>query len=163
MLKSALLSAGLAIVLGGGLVLAQDASGSVADTIAARRGLMNQLASLQTLIDARLAEPGYSAELYDLGQAAAASLEAFAMLLPPQTNLLGGMPAEGDVETTASAAIWNDLPAFQQLLSDSADEARIASEAADAAAFRASWDKVAASCSSCHQSFVVYDPFAGLN
>ena len=159
MLKSALLSAGLAIVLGG----AQDASGSVADTIAARRGLMNQLASLQTLIDARLAEPGYSAELYDLAQAAAASLDAFAMLLPPQTNLLGGMPAEEGADTTAAAAIWDDLPAFQQLLSDSADEARIASEAADVAAFWASWGKVAASCSSCHQSFVVYDPFAGLN
>ena len=163
MLKSVLLSAGLAIVLGSGLVLAQDPSGSVAETISARRGLMNQLASLQTLIDARLGEPDHSAELYDLAQATAASLDAFALLLPPETNLLGGMRAEEGVATTAAAAIWDDLPAFRQLLHDSAADARTASEAADAATFQASWDKVTASCASCHQSFVLYDPFADLN
>lgn len=161
MFKSVSLSIGLAVVLGGGLVLAQDLSGSVGETIAARRGLMNQLGSLQRLIDARLAEPEYSSELYDLGQSAAASLDAFALLLPPESNLLGGMPAEEGVATTAAATIWDDVPAFQKLLHDSAAAARTASEAGDAAAFKASWGQVAASCTSCHAAYVIYDPFGG--
>ena len=158
-----LMLAALAIVLGCGLVMAEDARGSVAETISARRGLMNQLASIQALIDARVEAPDYSPELYDLGQAAAASLEAFAVLLPPETNLLGGAASTDGAQTTAGAAIWDDLPAFQQLLRDAAAQARAASEAADIATFRAEWDKVAQSCTSCHQSYVVFDPFAGLN
>ena len=163
MLRSAMLSAVLAITLGGSLVLGQDVSGSVAETITARRGLMNQLASIQALIDARLAASDYSVELYELGQAAAESLDAFALLLPENSNLLGGMPAVEGADTTAAAAIWDDLPAFQKLLRDTADQARLASDAADLAAFSASWSKVAESCASCHQTYVVYDPFAGLN
>ncbi|ODT47976.1 MAG: hypothetical protein BGO80_12455 [Devosia sp. 63-57] len=133
------------------------------DTIAARRGLMNQLATLQTLVDARVGSGNYSPELYDLGQAAAASFDAFAVLLPPQSNLLGGAPAIEGVDTTAAAAIWDDLPAFRQLLRDTAAHARAASEAADLAGFQAEWDKVAQSCSSCHESYVVFDPFAAFN
>lgn len=161
MLRPTVLPAIIALFLASGPLMAQGLSGSVAETISARRGLMNQLGTLQTLIDARLAEPDYSPELYDLSQAAAASLDGFAMLLPTETNLLG-TPVEG-VETTAAAAIWDDLPAFQALLRDSAAAARTASEAGDATAFRASWDTVAASCTSCHQAYVVYDPFAGFN
>lgn len=163
MLKPTLLSIALALTLGGGMVLAQDPGGSVAETIGARRMLMNQLASLQALIDTRLAAPDYSPELRDLGQAAAASLDAFAVLLPPETNLLGGAPAVEGAETTATAAIWDDLPAFQKLLHDAGRQARSASEAADIAGFRAEWDKVADACASCHATDVFYDPFAAVN
>jgi|GEM_PF-3790181 len=163
MLRPIVITAAFAIVLGTGLVVAQEVSGSVGETIAARRGLMNQLASIQTLIDTRLAAPDYSSELYDLGQAAAASLDAFAVLLPENTNLLGdAAPVEG-AETTAAPAIWEDLPAFQALLREAAAHARTASEAADAAEFKTHWDMVAQSCSSCHEAYVNFDPFAGFN
>lgn len=164
MFKPTLLAAALAIALGSGLVLAQDSGGgSVAETIAARRGLMNQLASLQALIDTRLAAAQYSPELYDLGQAAAASLDAFAVLLPPETNLLGGAPAVDGAVTTAASAVWDDLPAVQKMLRDTAAQARTASEASDIAAFKTEWDKVAQTCSSCHQTYVFFDPFAAVN
>jgi cytochrome c556 len=123
---------------------------------------MNQLTSLQTLIDARLAASEYSPELYDLGQSVAASLDAFAMLLPADTNLLGGAPAPEGVSTTAAAEVWADLPAFQQLLRDTAAQARTASEVADIAAFKVEWDTVTQSCTSCHAAYVSYDPFGGL-
>ena len=159
---SALLSATLAMALGCSLVLAQDLGSPVADTIAARRGLMNQLTSLQTLVDARLAASEYSPELYDLGQSVASSLEAFAMLLPADTNLLGGAPAREGISTTAAAEIWSDLPAFQKLLRDTAAQARIASETDGIGEFKVEWDKVTQSCTSCHEAYVSYDPFAGL-
>jgi cytochrome c556 len=164
MIKPTLGSAVLAIALTGGLVLAQDGgSHGVAETISARRGLMNQLASLQVLIDARLAASEYAPELYDLGQATAASLEAFAVLLPPETNLQGGAPAVDGAETTAAPAIWEDLPAFQQMLREAATQARMASEASDIAAFSLEWLKLAEACSSCHETYVVFDPFAAVN
>lgn len=163
MFKPAVLSGALAIVLGCSLVLAQEAEGIVGDTIAARRLLMNQLASLQVLVETRLAASEYSSELSDLGQAAAASLDAFAVLLPPDSNLLGGAPAVAGAETTAAAAIWDDLPAFQQLLRDTASQARAAANSADIAAFEFEWDKVAAACTSCHETYVFYDPFAAVN
>ncbi|WP_288956096.1 cytochrome c [uncultured Devosia sp.] len=163
MLRPAIVSALVVICLGTGLVLAEAPDNAMGDTIAARRGLMNQLATLQTLVDARVGSGNYSPELYDLGQAAAASFDAFAVLLPPQSNLLGGAPAIEGVDTTAAAAIWDDLPAFRQLLRDTAAHARAASEAADLAGFQAEWDKVAQSCSSCHESYVVFDPFAAFN
>jgi cytochrome c556 len=125
--------------------------------------LMNQLATLQVLIETRLAASDYTPELPDLGQAAAASLDAFAVLLPPETNLLGGAPAVAGAETTAAAAIWDDLPAFQQLLHDTAGEARAAAAAADVTGFKLEWDKVAAACTSCHATYVFYDPFAAVN
>jgi cytochrome c556 len=161
--KPALLSALMVVFLGAGLVLAESADSSMADTISARRGLMNQLASLQTLIDARLASGGYSPELYDLSQSAAASLDAFAVLLPSASNLLGGAPAIDGVDTTAAPTIWDDLPAFRQLLRDTAAHARSASEAADLVGFQAEWDQVAQSCSSCHETYVFLDPFAAIN
>ena len=163
MSRPALLSAALVFVVGSGIVLAGTADSAVTDTINARRGLMNQLAAMQTLIDARVAGGEYSPELYDLAQTAAASLDAFALLLPENTNLLGGAPAVDGAETTAAAAIWDDLPAFQKLLHDAAADARAASEAADLAGFEASWSKVTASCASCHETYVFFDPFAGLN
>lgn len=163
MFRPAILSALVLVGLGAGLVAAQAPDNSVAETISARRGLMNQLASLQTLIDARVNSAEYSPELYDLGQAAAASLDAFAVLLPPESNLLGGAPAVEGVDTTAAAAIWDDLPAFRQLLHDTATHARSASEATDVAGFQAEWDKVAQSCSSCHETYVFFDPFAAIN
>jgi cytochrome c556 len=163
MFRPAILSALAVVCLGAGLVLAETPDSSVADTIAARRGLMNQLASLQTLIDARLGSGEYSPELYDLGQAAAASLDAFAVLLPPESNLLGGAPAVDGVDTTAAAAIWDDLSAFRQLLRDTATQSRSASEAVDLAGFQAEWNKVGQSCSSCHETYVSFDPFAAIN
>ncbi len=163
MRRQVMLSVVLGAVLGSGLVAAEDGAGSVAEIIAARRGLMTQLASLQVLIDNRLGAAEDSDELYGLAQAAAQSLDAFAVLLPPQTNLLGGAPAIDGVQTTASAAIWEDLPAFRQQLRDVAALARQASEAVDLAGFRAEWDRVAAACASCHEGYVVFDPFAALN
>ena len=163
MRRRVMLSVALAAVLGSGLVVAQDGAGSVAETIAARRGLMTQLATLQSLIDSRLGASEEAGDLPALGLAAAQSLEAFAMLLPPQTNLLGGAPAVDGAQTTAAAAIWDDLPAFQQQLRDVAGLARRASEAGDIAGFRAEWDKVAAACISCHESKVFFDPFAAIN
>ncbi|MBK8082798.1 MAG: cytochrome c [Devosia sp.] len=69
-------------------------------------------------------------------------------------------PRRGDHR---AAAIWDDLPAFQQLLRDTAAVARQASEAGDIAGFRAEWDKVAAACTTCHESYVFFDPFAAIN
>lgn len=164
MFKAAIVSVALALTFGGGLILAQEGTtGDVAQTISARRGLMNQLAALQVLIEARLASPDYTPELYDLGQAAAASLEAFAVLLPPETNLQGGAPPVPDAATTAAPAVWDDLPAFQQMLRSAAALARTASEASDSAGFAAEWNKVAQTCAACHQTYVVYDPFGALN
>lgn len=163
MFKPAIWSAAIVVVLGSGLVLAQSPGQSVADTINARRGLMNQLTTLQGMIDTRVASGEYPPELYDLSQAAAASFDAFALLLPEETNLLGGAPAVEGAETTAAAAIWDDLPAFQQLVHSAAANARSASEAEDLAAFRTSWAKVEQSCTSCHETYVFYDPFAAMN
>lgn len=163
MSKPALSTAALVVLLGSGLVFAQSPSGSVNETIDARRGLMIQLASIQTLIDARKETGEYSSEFYDLSQAAAASLDAFALLLPEETNLLGGAPAVEGAQTTAAAMIWDDLPAFQKLLHDASAAARTASEAEDLAEFETHWSKVAASCTSCHENYVFYDPFATFN
>lgn len=163
MQRPALLLVLLTIFLGTGFVATQAQDTSVADTISARRSLMAQLSSLQALIEDRIASGEYSPELYDLGQATAASLRAFAVLLPPETNLQGGAPAVEGTETTAAAAIWDDLPAFQRLLNDIATQAEAASEAADLAEFQAKWEKVAEACSSCHDSYVAFDPFAALN
>lgn len=163
MLRPALLSATLVVLLGSGMVMGQSPEAGIADTINARRGLMNQLASIQTLIDARLAGSEYTPELYDLGQSAAASLEAFAVLFPTESNQLGGAPAVEGAETTAAPAIWDDLPAFQKLLRDVAIQARTASEQGDLAGFQQEWDKVAQSCASCHEAYVFFDPFAAVN
>lgn len=163
MLRPPFFAAGLAALLLAGAAFAQSAAPDVAEVIAARRGLMTQLTTLQSLIDARVASGAYSAELYELAQATAASLDAFALLLPPETNLLGGAPAVDGAETTAAATIWEDLPAFQQRLRDAAADARRAAEAPDLAAFEAQWQKVAESCTSCHTDHVFYDPFAATN
>lgn len=163
MLKPKLSTALVMFGLTAGVVLAGGQDNSVAETIAARRGLMNQLGTLQALIDARLGDAGALSELHDLSHAAAASLAAFAVLMPPETNLLGAATVVEGAETTAAATIWDDLPAFQQLLRDAADQARAASEAADLAGFTAAWDKVAEACVSCHQSHIAYDPFAAFN
>lgn len=158
-----LLAAGLVAALLAGSALAQPIDTSVADTIAARRGLMTQLTTLQALVDARVASGDHSADLSGLAQATAASLDAFALLLAPDTNLLGGAPAVEGAQTTAAATIWEDLPAFRQLVRDVATKARLASEAADLADFQARWAQVAEACTSCHEQYVFFDPFAALN
>lgn len=160
MIRPSLLTAALALTLAALPVQAQDNEAGA--TIQARRALMAQLGFLQAKIEEHLAGPEMSYELYDLAQATAASLDAFALLFPPETNLQGGAePIEG-VDTTAAAHIWDDLPAFRQLVRDAASLSRQASEATTIEAFQADWDQVAQACSSCHESFVAFDPFAGL-
>jgi cytochrome c556 len=143
-------------------VQSQQVNSEAGAMIEARRGLMSQLDSIQTMIDERLTEPEYSYELYDLAHAAASSLDAFALLFPPETRPLDGAAIDG-IETTAAAQIWDDLPAFRKLVRDTADNSRRASEATTVEAFQAEWDKVAKTCTSCHETYVSFDPFAGLN
>jgi hypothetical protein len=98
-------------------VQSQQVNSEAGAMIEARRGLMSQLDSIQTMIDERLTEPEYSYELYDLAHAAASSLDAFALLFPPETRPLDGAAIDG-IETTAAAQIWDDLPAFRKLVRD---------------------------------------------
>ncbi len=142
-------------------VAAQSLSGTVGEVISARRGLMNQLNSLELLIEEELDAGRYNPELlYALGESVAASLEAFAVLLPENTNLQGGAPAVEGAETTAAPAVWDDLPAFQQWLRDTAAVAREAIQTTDLDSFTALWDPVRQSCESCHATSIAFDPFA---
>lgn len=150
----------LAIVAAGSVALAQSAAGSVGEIISARRGLMNELNSLQALIDLELASGNYDpATLFVLSEATAASFDAFALLLPPETNLQGGAPAVEGAETTASPTVWDDLPAYQQELRAIADIARSAMNATSLEEFKVSWDQVAATCESCHATSISFDGF----
>ncbi|MEP9399065.1 cytochrome c [Mesorhizobium sp. KR2-14] len=164
MIRQALLCAPLLLSLSTAVV-ATDFSGSeIGAAIEARRGLMQQTALLAGMVDMHLngATEDQLFTLSDLANATAQSLDAFALLFPPKSNLQGGAdPIEG-VATTSAAHVWDDLPAFQQLIRDTAADAREAARAETIDAFVASWGKVAPSCASCHENFVSYDPFGSL-
>lgn len=133
-----------------------------ARVISVRQGLMQQTAFLSVLArsTADLGDESKIVDLYEMSLATAQSLEAFELMFPDDTNLMGDADAIEGVSTTAAAAIWEDIGAFRALVQDSAQKARAASEATDVASFAKAWDAVETSCASCHEAFVFYDPFA---
>ncbi|MBJ7579334.1 cytochrome c [Devosia sp. MC532] len=130
--------------------------------ISIRQGLMQQTAFLSALArsTADLDDESKITELYEMGMATAQSLEAFEVMFQENTNLLGGAAPIDGVTTTAAAAVWDDIEAFRALVQDSAQKARAAAVSSDVAAFSKAWESVEATCASCHEAFVFYDPFA---
>lgn len=164
MKKAFILSVVLAGIVGSGLAVAQSPSGSVAEIVNTRRAVMNGLNSLQILIDASVDSGDYDpATLYGLSEAVAASLDAFALLFPPETNLQGGAPPVEGAVTTAAPAIWDDLPGFQMSLHQSAALMREAMETTDLESFKAKWAPVAQACEGCHATAISFDDFSVLN
>jgi cytochrome c556 len=146
-------------------VQAQSPEQLVRDVIIARKDLMNQAAATlaQAQEQAKVATE-VTPELYEDALAVTASLEAFAHLFPDSSNLLGGAPSVGgDVTTTANAQVWTDFSAFYGLVHDAADQARLAADAPSIADYTAALDGLQATCSSCHATYVEYDPFAAVN
>jgi cytochrome c556 len=144
------------------LTIVSTFANDVSEIVSARQGLMQQTAFLSALArtTADLGDDGKMIELYEIAIATAQSLEAFGLMFPENTNLLGSAaPVEG-VTTTAAAAIWDDLEGFRALVNQSAELARSAAESTEVTTFTQAWEKVEATCSSCHEAFVFYDPFA---
>jgi cytochrome c556 len=161
-----------ALLLGAGLVLASSAlplgaaeqDGQVAAYIAARVDLMRQIEIMAARAeDLAGANSSVTDEMSRLGAGLAADLAAFGLLFPASTNLPGGAPAPEGVTTTAAAAIWDDFAAFYAQARKARDLAVELSTATDFAAYFSALTSLRATCTSCHETYVVYDPFAAIN
>ena len=151
-------------------LMAQDAAEAPpaafapAETVAARQGLKAQVALMRAGIETAVAEG--NSESFELLAAdfatIAAIVEAFPHLFPADTNPDAIATAGLDVATDASPAIWDDFGAFAAMAQNVAAAARAASEAPDFQTLAAASTEVWAACTACHDAYLVYDPFAGM-
>jgi len=151
-------------------LMAQDAAEAPpsafapANTVAARQGLKIQVADMRAGIEAAVAN-GDSESFESLAAdfaTIAAIVEAFPHLFPADTNPDAITAAGLDVSTDASPAIWDDFAAFAAMAKSVAATARAASEAPDFESLAAASTGVWAACTSCHDAYLVYDPFAAM-
>src|SRR5690606_33378631 len=128
------------------------------------QGLKIQVAEMRAGIEAAVADG--NAESFESLAAdfatIAAIVEAFPHLFPADTSPAAIEAAGLDVATDASPAIWDDFAAFAAMAQSVAASARAASEAPDFEALATASTQVWASCTACHDAYLVYDPFAAM-
>ena len=152
-------AAALAAMAGAPLRAQEQPGPRPADYIAARLAAMN---AAEGLLGGLEADAGSGTvdetEAFVSLEAIAAALDAFALLFPADTNLIGTGTEIKGASTTAAATIWDDFPAFRARLAENAALARDIDTAAPAAGLVA----LRENCTACHDAYVFYDPFAAM-
>lgn len=142
---------------------AADAS-ELADIVAARKGLMQQIDVLMAEIEFTIAEPGEDAALRasQLAGLLSPAFRAFPHLFPDASSTEALTAAGIEVQTSAAPAIWEDFETFHTM-------AQTARERADAIFTAQTLDEIGPlaeelrqSCEACHAQFLFYDPFAAM-
>jgi len=127
-----------------------------ADTIFARKTLMNTINASMDEIEAMLA-PGAkieSAEAREHADLISVLLMAFPHLFPPATNQWKeGASRDAAFDTYASPEIWLQFPDFYARAGSASKIALEASRAANRAEFQARILELRAACNSCHAAY----------
>jgi cytochrome c556 len=127
-----------------------------ADTIFARKTLMNTIGSSMDEIEAMLA-PGAkieSAEAREHSDLISVLLMAFPHLFPPATNQWKeGAERDAAADTYASPELWRQFPDFYARANAASKIAFEASRAANRADFQARIGELRAACNGCHAAY----------
>jgi cytochrome c556 len=127
-----------------------------ADTIFARKTLMNTINSSMDEIEAMLA-PGAkieSAEAREHADLISVLLMAFPHLFPPATNQWKeGADRDAAADTYASPELWRQFPDFYERAAAASKLALEASRAENRAAFQGRIGELRAACNSCHAAY----------
>jgi cytochrome c556 len=127
-----------------------------ADTIFARKTLMNTIGSSMDEIEAMLA-PGAkieSAEAREHADLISVLLLAFPHLFPPATNQWKeGAERDAAADTYASPELWRRFPDFYARANAASKIALEASRAANRADFQARMAELRAACDGCHAAY----------
>jgi cytochrome c556 len=127
-----------------------------ADTIFARKTLMNTINSSMDEIEAMLA-PGAkmeSAEAREHADLISVLLLGFPHLFPPATNQWkDGADRDAATDTYASPELWRQFPDFYARANVASKIALEASRAANRAEFQARIAELRAACNSCHAAY----------
>jgi cytochrome c556 len=145
------------LLFAGAAVRAEDrALPPPADTIFARKTLMNTINSSMDEIEAMLA-PGAkmeSAEAREHADLISVLLMAFPHLFPPATNQWKeGADRDAAADTYASPDLWRQFPDFYARANAASKIALEASRAANRADFKARIGELRAACNGCHAAF----------
>jgi len=127
-----------------------------ADTIFARKTLMNTISNSMDEIEAMLA-PGAkidSVEAREHTDLISVLLMAFPHLFPPSTNQWkDGTQRDAAVDTYASPELWRQYPDFYERANAASKTAFDASRAPNRAEFQARIAELRAACDGCHAAY----------
>jgi cytochrome c556 len=158
-MRAAALFGGLlmGLLFTGAAARAEDgASPPPADTIFARKALMNTVNSSMDEIEAMLA-PGAkieSAEAREHADLISVLLMTFPHLFPPATNQWKeGADRDAAADTYASPELWRQFPDFYARANAASKLALEASRAANRADFQARIGELRAACNACHAAY----------
>jgi cytochrome c556 len=133
-----------------------ESSPPPADTIFARKALMNTVSGSMDEIEAMLA-PGAkieSAEAREHADLISVLLMTFPHLFPPATNQWReGADRDAAADTYASPELWRQFPDFYARANAASKLAFEASRAASRADFQARIGELRAACNACHSAY----------
>lgn len=134
----------------------------LADIVAARQGLMQQIDALMTDLEIVVAEPDENSALRanQIAGMLAPAFSAFPHLFPKASGTDELTAAGIEVSTSAAPAIWQDFDRFYAMAQTASERADAVFTAETIADIEPLTRQLRESCEDCHAEFLFYDPFA---